>query len=153
MSIAVFGSFASLSVSAIYLGPFLHLRPRLLCLYLCLVCWLLRRYDCGYGWVVRSSVCVCCILRSIPLSTSASAMSVRVPGLLAPSSLCLWLCLAYLLFCLCLLFAWVRFSVCVCICCMSVSLPGLSALLFVSVLSVLMPKALKKELINIAFLD
>ena len=36
---------------------------------------------------------------------------------------------------------------------LSVLVPGLSALLSTSAVSVVVPKALKKELINIAFLD
>ena len=87
---------------------------------------------CGCAWVVYSSVCVCCVPMSVLPSLSTSAVSVSMPGLLAPPSvsavdlavarccclsLYLWLCLGCLLFCLCLLCAWVRYSVCVCVCC------------------------------------
>ena len=41
---------------------------------------------CGCAWVVRSSVCVCCVPRSVPPSASACGVSVPVPGLLAPPS-------------------------------------------------------------------
>ena len=89
MSVAVLGSFAPLSMSAMYLGPFFRLRLRLLCLCLCLVCRLLRRCDCRYGWVLRSSVCVCCVLASVPPFVSASVVFVLVPvpSLSTPPSL------------------------------------------------------------------
>ena len=76
-----------------------------------------------------------------------------VPDLSAPPSLCLWLCLDCSLFCLCLLCAWVCSSVCVYVCYLSVLVPGLSAPPSASALSLTLPKVLKKELINIAFLD
>ena len=41
-----------------------------------------------YAWVVRSSVCVCCVPGSVPPSASASAVSVPVPDLSALPSLC-----------------------------------------------------------------
>ena len=90
---------------------------------------------------------------SVPLSASASAMSVPMPDSSAPLSLCLWLCLGHPLFCVCLLYAWIRSSVCVCVCCMSVLIPDLLAPLSASDISLVLPKALKKELINVAFLD
>ena len=97
VTMGVAGLSAPLSVSAVCLGPFLRLRLRLLCLYLCLylVCRLLRRCDCGCGWVVRSSVCVCCMPGSVPLSTSAFAVCLclcLVCRLLHLRLLCLWLC-------------------------------------------------------------
>ena len=72
-------------------------------------------YD--YAWVIRSSVFVCCLPESVLPSASVSTMSMSVPGLSAPPSLYLWLCLDCPLLCLCLLCAWVRFSVCVYVCC------------------------------------
>ena len=87
---------------------------------------------CGCAWVVRPSVCVCCVPGSVSPSAFASAVSVLVPGsLVLPSvsavnlafaccrclSLYLWLCLGCPLLYLCLLYAWVRSSVYVCICC------------------------------------
>ena len=151
----VAGSSTPLSVSALCLGPFLRLCLRLLCPCLCLylVFWLLRHCDCGCGWVVRSSICVCCVLGSVLPSASAFVVSVSVPDLSAPPALCLWLCLGRPLFCLCLLYVWVRFFVCVCICCMSVLMSSLSAPPSASAMSLAWPKALKKELINITFLD
>ena len=118
-----------------------------ICLCLCLVCRLLRRCDCKCGWVVCSSVCVCCVPESVLPSASASAMFVPVPmpSLLAPPSLWLWVWLGRPLFCLCLLCAWVCSSVCVCIYCICdcawfvyssvalfVAVPGSSALLSMS---------------------
>ena len=80
-------------------------------------------------------------------------MSVPLPDLSTPPSLCLWLCLGRLLLYLCLLCAWVRFSICVCICCVSVLVPSLSASPSAFAVSLALSKALKKELINVAFLD
>ena len=71
------------------LGAVLCLRLRLLCLYLFLVYQLLCCFVCGCTWVVRFSVYVCYVFRSISLSTSASALSILVPGFLA-SVLYLW---------------------------------------------------------------
>ena len=82
---------------------------------------------------------------------SASTMSVSVPDSSAPPSLCLWLCLGCPLLCLYLLCAWVRSSVCICY--MSMLVPGLSAPLSASAVFMALPKALKKELINVTFLD
>ena len=147
------GSSALLSVSAVCLGLFFRLRRHLLCLCLCQICRLLCRCDCGCGWVVRSSVCVRCMPGSVPPSASISAVFMLVPDLSTPPSLCLWLCLGCLLLYLCLLCPWVRFSVCVCVCCVSVLVPGLSAPPSASAVSLALPKVLKKELINIAFLD
>ena len=106
---------------------------------------------CGCAWVVHSSVCVCYVPGSVPQSASASAMSVPVPDSSAPPSLCLWLCLGCPLLCLYLLCAWVRSSVCICY--MSMLVPGLSAPLSASAVFMALPKALKKELINVTFLD
>ena len=91
--------------------------------------------------------------RSVLLSASASAVSVLVLGLSAPPSLYLWLCLGCSLLCLCLLCAWVCSSVCIRICCVSVLMLCLSAPLSASAVSVAVPKALKKKLINITFLN
>ena len=137
---------ALMSVSAVCLGPFLRLCLCLLCLCvcLCLICRLLHCCNYGCGWVVRFSVCVCCVFGSVPLFASASAVSVLVPDLFASPSLYLWLCMDRPLFCLGLLFTWVCSSVCICICCVSVLVPGSSALLFVSAVSLTLPKALKK---------
>ena len=140
-------------MSAMCLGQFLCLRLRLLYLCLCLVCRFLRRDHCGCGWVVRSSVCVCCVPRSVLPSASTSAVPVPVLDLSTPPSLCLWLCLGRLLLCLCLLCAWVRSSVCVCVCCVSVLVPGLSASPSASAVSLNLLKVLKKKLINVTFLD
>ena len=93
VSVPVPGSSASLSVSAVCLGPFLRLHLHLLCLCLCLICVLLRRFVCDCAWVVRSSICVCCVPGSVLLSASASAV-------------CLCLCLVCQLLCLCLLYLW-----------------------------------------------
>ena len=76
-----------------------------------------------------------------------------MPDLSTPPLLYLWLYLGHLLLCLCLLCTWVRSFVCVCVCCVSVLVPGLLALLSASAVSLALPKALKKELINVAFLD
>ena len=99
---------------------------------------------CGYAWVVRSSICICYMPRSVPPFVSTSAVFIPVPGLLAPLLLCLWLCLGCPLLCLCLLYAWICSSVCVCVCyvcayawfvdfsiTVSVGILGLSALLSV----------------------
>ena len=147
------GSSAPLSVFAMYLGPFLHLRLRLLYLCLCLICRLLRCIDCGYGWVVRSFVCVCYVPGSVPPSAFAFAVFVPVPDLSAPPLLCLWLCLDCPLLCLCLLVAWIRSSICICVYCVSVLMLGSSAPPSTSAVSLALPKALKKKLINVAFLD
>ena len=142
-------------MSAMCLGPFLRLCLRLLCpcLCLCLVCWFFRRCDCWCGWVVRSSVCVCYVPGSVLFSTSIFAVFVPLPDLSTPPLLCLWLCLGCPLFCLCLLYTWVRSSICVCVCFVSVLVPDLLAPLFASDMSLVLLKALKKEIINIGFLD
>ena len=110
---------------------------------------------CGCAWVVRSSVCVYCVPGSVPPSASAFTVSVPVPvlNLSAPPSLWLWVWLGHPLLYLCLLCAWVCSSICVCICCMSVLVPGWSAPLSASIVSLALPKAFKMELINVAFLD
>ena len=91
LTVGVAGLFAPLSVSAVCLGLFLRLCLRLLCLCLYLVCRLLRRCDCGYGWVV------------CPLS---------VPALCLGLFLRLRLHLLYL--CLCLICLLLRRFVCSC---------------------------------------
>ena len=155
MTVGVAGSSSLLSVFAICQGSFLRLRLRLLCLCLCLypVCEFLHCCDCGCGWVVRSSVCVCYVPGSVFPSASASAVSVPVLDSSAPPSLGLWLRLGRPLLCLCLLYACVCSSICVCICFVSVLVPGLSAPPFASAVSLALPKTLKTELINVAFLD
>ena len=100
MFVAVPGSSTPLSVSAMRLGPFFCLRLHLLCLYLCLVCRLLRCCVCGSAWVVCSSVCICYILEFVPPSVSMSALSVPIPGLLASPSIsavfaCAWVVRLY----------------------------------------------------------
>ena len=87
------------------------------------------------------------------LSAFVSAMSIPVPDLSAPPLLFLWLCLGRPLLCLCQLCAWARSSVHVCVCCVSVLVPGLSAPPSAFAMSLALSKALKKEPINIAFLD
>ena len=108
-------------------------------------------YD--YAWVVRSSLYICCVPGSVLLSASASAVSVPVPGLSTLLSLCLYLCLGCPLFYLYLLYAWVHSSVYVCVCYVSLPMPGLSAFSSASAVFVAVPKALKKELIHLLFLD
>ena len=139
MSVAVPRLSALLSISAVCLAPFLCLYLYLLYLCLYLLCELLRCCICGCTWIVRFSVCVCYIPRSVPLFVSTSAVSVPIPGLLTPPSLYLWLCLGCPLFCLYLLCAWVCSSVCVCVCCVSMPVPGLLTSLFLSTVFVALP--------------
>ena len=108
---------------------------------------------CSCAWIVCSFVCICYMPGSVLLSASASAVSVPVSDLLALLSLCLWLFLGHLLLYLFLLCAWICSSVCVCIYCIFVPVPSLLTPLSASVVSVTVPKALKKELINVVFLD
>ena len=74
-------------------------------------------YLCGYAYVVRSFICVWYIPGFVSPSASTSTMSIPVPCLSAPPSLCLWLYLSRPLFCLYLLCTWVQSSVCVCVYC------------------------------------
>ena len=93
--VAVPRSSVPLSVFVVCLSPFLSLRLHLLWLCLCLIRLLLRRFVCGYAWIVRSSVCVCCVPGSVPPSTSASTVCLclcLVRRLLRLRLLCLWLC-------------------------------------------------------------
>ena len=61
-------------------------------------------FVCGGAWVIRISVCVCCVPRSVFLSASVSAVSVPMPGLLAAPSVFVvcayaWVvCLYFLIF-------------------------------------------------------
>ena len=93
------------------------------------------------------------MLEFVPLSASTSALSMPVLALSALPSLCLWLYLGCPLLCLCPLCAWAYFSIYVCFCYVSMLVPGLSAPLFASAMSLALPKVLKKELINVVFLD
>ena len=108
VTMAMTGSSAPLSVFAVCLDPFLrlHLHLRLLCLSLCLVCRLLRRFVCNCAWVVRSSVYICCMPGSVPLSTSKSAVC------LGP-----FLDLRLCLLCVCACAWFVGSSICVCCVC------------------------------------
>ena len=95
VTVGVAGSSAPLSMSAMCLGLFLCLRLHLLYLCLCLICLLLRCFVCGCTWVVRSSVCVCCMPGWVPPSISAFAVCLYlclVYQLLRLRLLCLWLC-------------------------------------------------------------
>ena len=87
------------------------------------------------------------------MSASASTVSIHVPDSFTLPLLCLWLCLSCPLLCLCLLYTWFRSSVCVCDYYVSVLVLGLSAPPSASAVSFALSKALKRELINVAFLD
>ena len=106
VTVGVTASSAFLPISAVYLDLLLRLHLCLLCLYLCLVRRLFRRFVCDCAWVIRSSVCVC-----------------YVPGSVFPSAFTFTVCLSpYLhlhlrLLCVCA-YAWfVVSSIYVCYVC------------------------------------